>query len=78
MLLIQPCIFTDTSQTIISACAVLHNIAIQRNQELSAADAKADIQAIDGNIHLRREFSRVVHEPLALLDRHNFIQKHFL
>lgn len=82
--------FSETIQSIITACAVLHNIAIQRklshsqlskeSENNSAADLHIKPNADGTNTVPKRKYAVdmvVMQEPLGLLDREHFIQKYF-
>lgn len=78
----------DTTQSIIAACAVLHNIAIQRNQRLidsttvrltttQLTSSKESKFCENGNRKRYPNEMSIMQEPMGLLERDHFIQKHF-
>lgn len=73
--------FTETIQSIITATGVLHNIAIQRNENLSDADMGTPITEVKGkgdiDSTVKLPLTMVLQEPIGLLDRDNFIEKYF-
>lgn len=66
---------------IITATAVLHNIAIQRKQPLPPEAASIPkFPDIKSNANLRRNYEMdiaVMQEPHGLMDREQFIQRYF-
>lgn len=69
----------DTIQTIISACAALHNLAIQRNERLPLDEMNAPIKEIQGKENANARFTNMafMQEPIALMERDNFIERYF-
>lgn len=73
--------FLDCTQTIIAACAVLHNIAVQRKQLLSDDELNATIVEVKGKDGAKRKYvggMDMMQDPLLLMERTSFVQKHFL
>lgn len=69
----------DTIQTIISACAALHNLAIQRNEQLPSDEMNAPIKEIQGKENANARFTNMalMQEPIALMERDHFIERYF-
>lgn len=71
---------SDTCQMIITASAVLHNIAIQRKQPLPPEAASIPKIPDSKTNALRRNYDMdiaVMQEPHGLIDREQFIQRYF-
>lgn len=72
----------DTTQNIITACAVLHNIARQRNINLSAKDEMAPITELKGKEAAKRKYPVDLdyfnlNDPIGVMERNSFVQKNF-
>lgn len=72
--------FADTIQSIIFACAALHNLAIQRNQQLPIDEINAPIKEIHGKESTNARFTNMafLQEPMALIERDQFIDRYFI
>lgn len=70
---------SDTIQSIICACATLHNLAIQRNEQLPLDEINSPIKEIQGKEGANPRYTNMAYaqEPMALIERDNFIERHF-
>lgn len=74
------CLFSECTQTIITACAVLHNIAIQRKQSLPDDEINSPIIEVKGKEGAKRKYTvntDMMQDPIFLMERNQFLQKHF-
>lgn len=69
----------DTTQNIITACAVLHNIARQRNISLSSVDETAPILELKGKEAVKKNYPDMdyLNDPIGVVERNSFVQKNF-
>lgn len=70
----------DTTQNIITACAVLHNIARERNINLSTEDQMTPISELKGKDAVKRNYPvdmDYLNDPIGVMERNSFVQKNF-